>query len=96
MGLADDHGLGGVSEALGASDSFGAGIFEQELKRQGRQRVARDQGGSDTELRPHRGVVTPFEISVDDVVVDEREVVNQLNGDGSDETGLFVGTRGAD
>jgi hypothetical protein len=39
-------------------------------------------------------MVSAFKIAVDDVVVDEREVVNELHGHCADEADLFVGARG--
>ena len=57
--------------------------------------VAGDDGVADAVLGPQRRAVPPFEVAVDDVVVDEREVVDELDRDRADDAGVLVGPGGS-
>ena len=59
------------------------GGFEQHLVGQDLQGVAGDDGRADPVHGPHRRAVMALGVGVDDVVVDEREVVDQLHGHGA-------------
>jgi hypothetical protein len=53
-------------------------LVEQHLERESHQRISSDDGVADPVLGPKRRPVTPFRITIDDVVVDERKIVNKL------------------
>ena len=69
---AADHVTGQVGPAVPASDLDG----------QGEQRVAGQDRGRHAEHRPRGRPVPAFHVVVHDVVVQQREVVHQLHGDG--------------
>ena len=57
------------------------------------QGVTGDDGRSDAVHRPHGRAVMAFGVGVDDVVVDEREVVDELDGHRAGHPDLGVGPR---
>ena len=72
-----------VDQAAGGEHPLRGRLLEQHLESQGGQSVAGDDGGPDAELAPHRRAMPALVVAVDDVVVDEREVVDQLDRDGA-------------
>ena len=54
---------------------------EHDLLREGEQGVAHDDGAADAEQRPDRRPVPALGVLVDDIVVDQREVVDELDRD---------------
>ena len=74
---------------VGGAHTLGGRLFEHDLEGQRGQRVAGDDGLPDPELAPYRRAVSPLGVAVDDVIVDEREVVDQLDGHGTDDAGLL-------
>ena len=80
VGLAGDHLLGGASaRAPGRGTRSGVGSSSRTWTGQGGQGVADDDGRPVAEGGPHRRPVPALAVVVDDVVVDQREVVDQLD-----------------
>ena len=64
---------------------------EQHLHGERQQRVADDDAVADAEHGPHRRAVAALAVVVDDVVVHQREVVDQLDGDRAGHADRLVG-----
>ena len=73
----------------------GRAVLGQHLEREGLQRAAGEQGLVLAEHGPRGRPVPPVEVAVHDVVVQQREVVDQLDGHRGVEHGGLV-ARGAD
>ena len=80
VGLTGDHRRGGVGQRRRRGRARLRRRLEEDLVGQDLQGVAGDDGRADAVHRPHRRPVMAFGVGVDDVVVDEREVVDQLDG----------------
>ena len=87
--LAGDHDLRGLDQARRGAHALGRRLFEHDLEGQRGQRVPGNDGLPDPELAPYGGAVSPLGVAVDDVIVDEREIVDQLDGHGTDDAGLL-------
>ena len=91
LGLPRDHRLSRLGEPRGSPHPLGGRLLQQNLERERDERIAGDDGMADTVLGPKSRAVPPFEVAVDDVVVDEREIVDHLDGDGTDHSRTGVG-----
>ena len=88
VGLSGDHHRHGGGQAVAGGKPRIRPLVEQYLMGQRLQGVSDEDRLADPEQRPHRRAMPPLLVAVDDVVVEEREVVHQLDGDGSRNTNL--------
>ena len=94
VGLTGDHGGRGVGQRRRRGGAAPDGSFEEDLVSEDLQGVAGDDRRPDPVHRPHRRPVMPFGVDVDDVIVDEREVVDQLHRHRPGHADLGVGPGG--
>src|SRR5579875_476167 len=94
-GLPPDHLLVGVGEPPRGPDTGGVRLLQEHLHRQGGEGVARDDGDPRAELRPHGRPVPSLAVAVDDVVVQQRVVVHELDGHGTGQRILVVPADGS-
>ena len=84
VGLAGDHRRGGVGQpAQGGRRRAGSASSSRTWNGEREQRVADEDGVADAVHVPHGRAVVAVAVAVHDVVVDEREVVDQLDRHGA-------------
>ena len=79
--LAGDHRVGRARQRGRAARRGERARLEQHAHRERLERVADDDRLADAEERPHGRAVTALAVAVDHVVVQQREVVDELDGD---------------
>ncbi len=91
LGLTVDQGPGGGGQAAGGTARLHGAEFQQHLVGQGEQGVADEDGLGGAVHLPDGVAVPALFVAVHQVVVQQREVVDQLHGDGAGDAGLGLG-----
>src|ERR1019366_5898451 len=91
--LSGNHELGGPDQAAGGPYPLRRRLVEHYLQSERGESITDDDGRPGTELGPHGRSMSAFGVAIDDVVVDEGEVVDQLDGDGAGHPDLLCRAR---